>query len=145
MYLSCTVNTLQPPLLCILCNCAQSGDILSKFDLSASLHILSSVRFNFDSKHFNISKISAVNYLDITVYRKPTNLIFSMYQKPTSSGTIIHKTSCHPFHPIEHKTATFNYLFNRINKYPLFNANINKELKVYNKLLLRTTFTSQLQ
>jgi hypothetical protein len=57
-----------------------------------------------------------INFLDITIYRRPTGVYASIYRKPTASGSLIHFDSCHP---IEHQLAGINYLVNRIALYPV--------------------------
>jgi hypothetical protein len=40
-----------------------------------------------------------INFLDITIHRRPTGVYASIYRKPTASSSLIHVDSCHP---IEH-------------------------------------------
>jgi hypothetical protein len=64
--------------------------------------------------------------------------ILHIYQKPTTS-TVIHRTSCHP---TEHKMAALNYLFNRLNTYPLSNTNRNKELNIIRQIATDNNYHS---
>jgi len=85
----------------------------------------------FDSTHTNIHEIlqdfnglhpklqfraetekdHTLNYLDITMLRKPAGSKTSIYRKPTFMDTIIPYTSNHP---AQHKHATVRFLFNRL-------------------------------
>jgi hypothetical protein len=71
------------------------------------------------------------NYLDVTIYRKPAKFTFSIYHKPTTTSTIIHRTS---YHPTEHKAAVFNFLYNRVNQYAISGHHKQKEMVLSNKL-----------
>jgi hypothetical protein len=96
----------------------------------------------FDSEHTNTQKIledfnslhpklhftaqvekdHALNYLDTSLHRGPTNIRISIYRKPTSTDTII------PFnsnHPAQHKYAAIRYLYNRLNSYNLQRRSTN--------------------
>jgi hypothetical protein len=72
-----------------------------------------------------------VNYLDITILRKTMKLIFNIYRKSTTTSTAIHSTSCHP---TEHKIAAFNYLYNRVNQYPILNYQKHNELNIIHQI-----------
>ena len=41
-------------------------------------------------------KDNKINFLDITIGKDYDNLIFGIYRKPTATGGIIPKDSCHP-------------------------------------------------
>jgi hypothetical protein len=62
-----------------------------------------------------------------------------MYYKPTSTSTIINKTSCHPS---KHKITTFNFPYNRINTYPIPNYNKNKELNIIQQTAIENNYYS---
>jgi hypothetical protein len=55
----------------------------------------------------------------------------NIYRKLTMTGTIIHASSCHP---IEHKIMAFNYLLNRVDKYPLSLENKKIELNIIRQI-----------
>jgi hypothetical protein len=61
--------------------------------------------------HFTVEKEhNQINFLDITVTRKDSNLTYNIYRKPTSTSHIILNLSCHP---PEHKTLAIKYLTHR--------------------------------
>jgi hypothetical protein len=72
-----------------------------------------------------------INFLDISIHRLQSSLEYKIYPKPTSTSTIIHNTSCHP---VEQKVMAFNFLFNRLNLYPLNNINKNNKLQIINQI-----------
>jgi hypothetical protein len=57
-----------------------------------------------------------INFLDLLIHRKNTNIEIEIYRKPTTTNTIIHCTSNHPY---EHKIAAFRFLLNRMQHLPL--------------------------
>jgi hypothetical protein len=65
-----------------------------------------------------------IHFLDISIRRLQSSLDYKIYRKPTSTSAIIHNTSCHP---AGHKAMAFNFLFNRLNSYPLNIQNRNNE------------------
>jgi hypothetical protein len=71
-----------------------------------------------------------INFLDITVHRLHSKLEYNIYLKPTSNSTIIHNA----FHPVEHKTMAFDFIFNRLNAYPLNKTNKNLEIQITNQI-----------
>jgi hypothetical protein len=81
-----------------------------------------------------------INFLDITIHREDTRISYSIYRKPTATSTI-HSTSCHPN---EHKMAAFNYLFNRINCYPLTHNNKNNEMKIIKQIMYENGYNRKL-
>jgi hypothetical protein len=58
---------------------------------------------------------NSINFLDITIHRNNTNFDINIYRKPTTTDTIIHFNSNHPF---EQKTAAFCFLLNRMHQLP---------------------------
>jgi hypothetical protein len=92
-------------------------DVLGEFN---KMH--QNLRFTLEQESNN-----TINYLDISIVRKDEKLEFNIYRKPTTTSTVIHASSCHP---IEHKKMAFNYLLNRIDKYPLSLENKKTELNV---------------
>jgi hypothetical protein len=89
----------------------------SKTNITNTLNELSNIKknINFTIEHEN----NNINVLDITINRENYMLNYKICRKPT-----IHNTSCHPH---EHKIASFNYLYNRVNTYPLTQNNIRHE------------------
>jgi hypothetical protein len=82
-----------------------------------------------------------INFLDITIYRKDTKVSYSISRKQTATSTTIHSTSCHPN---EHKMAAFNYLFNRINCYPLTHNNKNNEMNIIKQIMYENGYNGKL-
>jgi hypothetical protein len=70
---------------------------------------------------------NTINYLDISILRKNDKLEYNIYTKPTMTSTVIHASSCYP---TEHKRMAFNYLLNRVDKYPLSLENKKMELNI---------------
>ncbi|XP_021935838.1 uncharacterized protein LOC110837712 [Zootermopsis nevadensis] len=75
---------------------------------------------------------NTINYLDLTIIRKTKRFEFKIYRKPTTTSTIIHASSCHPF---EHKQMSINYLLNRKNLYPISTKNKQIELNIIQQIL----------
>jgi len=70
-----------------------------------------------DTIHDNI-KLNAthetndmVNFLDLSITRKPTSLELDIYRKPTSTDTTINFLSNHP---LEQKLAAYRFSINRM-------------------------------
>jgi hypothetical protein len=66
------------------------------------------------------TKGSKLDYSDITIRRKPEIFTFNIYRKTNWTNTIIHETL---YHPTVHKAAACNYLYNKINTYPISENN----------------------
>jgi len=60
-----------------------------------------------------------INFLDLTVTRKTTNLEIDMFRKPTTTNTTINYLSNHT---LEHKLAAYRYYVKR-----MFSLPLNKE------------------
>jgi hypothetical protein len=87
------------------------------------------LQFTIEKENDNV-----INFLDVTVIRKPNNVQHGIYRKPTSAGNIIHNTSCHQ---TEHKMLAISYLIHRMNTYPIQNKteeeNIIKQITIKNQ------------
>jgi hypothetical protein len=57
-----------------------------------------------------------VNFLDLSITRKPTSLELDIYHKPTATDTTINFLSNHP---LEHKLAAYRFSINRMLSFPL--------------------------
>jgi hypothetical protein len=57
-----------------------------------------------------------INFLDLTITRKTTNLEIDIFRKPTTTNTTINYLSNHP---LEHKLAAYRYYIERMFKLPL--------------------------
>ena len=73
-----------------------------------------------------------INFLDITVTRKPNHFYIDIYRKPTYTDAIIPSDSCHPF---EHKIAAIRYLNNRMISYQLPPEGVIKEHNKIKRIL----------
>ena len=78
-----------------------------------------------------------INFLDLSIERTSNNLQLGIYRKSTSTDHIIHYDSCHPF---EHKKAALNFLFNRLNQYPLSQNNKNIEENIIKTILYNNNY-----
>jgi hypothetical protein len=81
-----------------------------------------------------------INFLDITIHREATEISYNIYRKPSTTSKTIHNTSCHP---IEHKMAAFNYLFNRINCYPLTHNDKRKEMNIIKQIIYENGYNEK--
>jgi hypothetical protein len=57
--------------------------------------------------NYNLECSNTMNFLDINIYRNNTSFNINTYRKPTTTDTIVHFNSNHPF---EHKIAAFPIL-----------------------------------
>jgi hypothetical protein len=85
------------------------------------------IKFTMDKETRN-----RIKYLDMTIIKEHNKLIFNIYRKPTTTGSIIHNASCHPN---EHKISAMNYLLDRMNIYTLTRENKDRELRIINEIL----------
>jgi hypothetical protein len=67
-----------------------------------------------------------VNFLDISITRKPTSLQLDIYRKPTATDTT---TNILSNHPLEHKLAAYKFFKNRMLSLPLNDIQRHKEWK----------------
>jgi hypothetical protein len=102
----------------------------TKTNLNQALNDFNNIR-NMIQYPLEKENRNEINFLDISIHRLQSSLEYKIYRKPTSISTIIHNTSCHP---AEHKVMAFNFLFNRLNTYPLNNLNKNNELQIINQI-----------
>jgi hypothetical protein len=65
-----------------------------------------------------------INFLDLTITRKQTNLEIDIFHKPTTSDTTINFLSNHP---LEHKMTAFRYHISRTYSLPLAPEKKQKE------------------
>ena len=59
---------------------------------------------------------NTINFLDLSITRKPTHLNIGIFHKPTSTDTTINFLSNHP---LVHKLAAYRYLIHRLYTLPL--------------------------
>jgi hypothetical protein len=79
----------------------------------------------------------ALNYLDVSQHRPPTNIRTFIYRKPTSTDTITPFTSSHS---TQHKYAAVRYLYDRLNSYSLQNEEYQHELNTIHNILYNNSF-----
>jgi hypothetical protein len=81
-----------------------------------------SIQHYMDTIHGNIKlnptheTNEKVNFLDLSVTRKPTSLKLDIYCKPTATDTTI---NFHSNHPLEHKLTAYRFFINRMLSLPL--------------------------
>ena len=63
---------------------------------------------------------NTINFLDLSITRKPTHLNIDIFHKPTSTDTTINFLSNHP---LEHKLAAYRYLIHRLYTPPCAKSN----------------------
>lgn len=80
---------------------------------------------------------NSINFLDITVHKKARNFSFSIYQKPTTTDTIIPNDSCHPH---EHKYAAIHYMVNRMNNYQLSRSSKEHESNIIRQIMYNNKY-----
>jgi len=69
----------------------------------------------------------SINFLDLIITCKQTNLEIDIYREPTTTDTTINFLSNHP---IEHKMAAFRYHISRMYSIPLDPEKKQKESKM---------------
>jgi len=82
-----------------------------------------------------------INYLDITIHKKPTNVSISVFRKPTYTDTLI---PCTSNHPIQQKYAAVRFLYNRLNSYHLQDKEHQQEKNIQS-ILYNNSFPIQIQ
>jgi hypothetical protein len=98
-------------------------------------------RFNSISPDLNFTleqkQADALNFLDLTIKRTATKMIYNIYKKPTTSDNISPSDSCHPS---EQKLAAIQYFLNRINTYDLGHAEKQKETEILKQTVYNNKF-----
>jgi hypothetical protein len=82
-------------------------------------NLTTNLNFTIEKEHNN-----TINFLDITIHRRPHKFDFAVYRKPTVTDHIIPNDSCHP---PRHKLSAIRFLTNRLNTYPI--SKHNKEIE----------------
>jgi hypothetical protein len=77
------------------------------------------------------------NYLDVTIYKTPTNIKISIYRKPTFTNILIPYTSNYP---TQHKYVAIRFLSNRLNSYHLHNEEYQHEENIIHNILYNNSF-----
>jgi hypothetical protein len=106
----------------------------------------------YDSQHTNINAIlsdfnsihpkiqyteeteqnNTINYLDITIHKKLTNVNISIFRKPTYTDTLIPYTSNHP---LQQNYAAIRFLYDRLNSYHLQGKEYQHEENIIHNIL----------
>jgi hypothetical protein len=73
-----------------------------------------------------------LNFLDLAIRREQENFGFNIYRKPTTTDHIIPDDSCHP---LEHKCSAIRFLTQRLETYPLNEADKRKERNTIQHIL----------
>jgi len=68
----------------------------------------------------NPENAGQINFLDLAITRKTTNLEIDIFRKPMTTNTTINYLSNHP---LEHKLAAYRYYIDRMFKLPLNKQN----------------------
>jgi hypothetical protein len=68
-----------------------------------------------------------VNFLDLSITRKPTSLELDIYRKPTATDTTI---NFHSNHPLEHMLAAYRFFISRMLSLPLNDAQRHNEWRI---------------
>jgi len=97
-------------------------------------------RFNSISPDLNftleLEQDDALNFLDLTIKKTATKMIYDIHRKPTTDN-IIPNDSCHPS---EQKLAAIWYFLNRINTYDLGHAEKQKETEILKQIVYNNKF-----
>jgi len=80
---------------------------------------------------------NSINFLDITIHMSVENFSFSIYRKPTTTGTIIPNDSCHPQ---EQKHAAILYMLDRMNNYQLNKSSKEQECNTIKQILYNNKY-----
>jgi hypothetical protein len=104
---------------------------------------INSIHKDFNAIHPNMEfteeteSSNSINYLDITIYKIPTNWVTSIYRKPTYTDTIIPYSTNHP---AQHKYAAIRFLHNRLNTYHLNKKEYYDEINTIHAIMLNNGF-----
>jgi hypothetical protein len=94
------------------------------------------MKFNsiIPNKNFTLEEEmnNSINFLGITITKKHDHLSFTVYQKPTTTDTIIPNDSCHP---VQHKLAAIRFLPNGHYTYSFDDTKKQIENKIINQIL----------
>ena len=82
-----------------------------------------------------------INFLDLTIKRKQTNLETDIYCKPTITDTTFNSPSNHP---IEHKMAAFRYHMSRMHSLLLAPKNKQEEWELIQLIARKNNFPQNL-
>jgi len=120
-------------------------DILILYDITKiHLHIINT----YTNQIHNNLKLnpthetrSSINFLDLKITRKQTNLEIDIYRKPATNDTIINFFSNHP---IEHKMASFRFHISRMYALPLDPEKRQKEWEIIKTIARNNNFPQNL-
>jgi hypothetical protein len=84
---------------------------------------------------------NSINYLDLTITRKQTNLEIDIYRKPTTTDITV---NFHSNHPIEHKIAALRFHISRMQSLPLNKEKKQKEWDIIQTIANNNNFPKNL-
>lgn len=79
---------------------------------------------------------NTTNFLDLSITRQHNKLTLNIYRKPT---TIHHSSN----HPIEHKTAAYRFLLNRMHRLPITQELKEQEMSTIYQIAKKNGYTKQ--
>lgn len=84
---------------------------------------------------------SAINFLDLTLFKENSNLKYKIYRKPTTTDHTIHASSNHPQ---SHKMAAYNSFVNRLLKVPMSPEAYNNEYLILKYIAIQNGYPSSI-
>jgi hypothetical protein len=88
-----------------------------------------------------LEKDNKLNFLNINIHKRSNSLQATVCRKPTTTDCIIPYNSNHLN---EQKQASIRYFINRVNKYPIDNEEIEKEINTIKYITHNNSFPKQL-
>jgi hypothetical protein len=128
------------------------SDALLKHKITGYYRHMDDILLIYDTRHTDINNVlnhfkkinkgiqftleqeqnNSIHFLDLTITRTDNNFQFKIYQKPTTTDTIIPADSCHP---AEHKLSAIRYLHNRNETYMTTTEEKQEENKIIKHIL----------
>ena len=88
-----------------------------------------------------VEENDSINFLDITVSKNSQKFEFNIYRKPTTTDTVIHADSHHPF---SQKMASFHSFVHRLLTVPLNENNYNNEIHTLKHIAIVNGYNSNI-
>jgi hypothetical protein len=83
---------------------------------------------------------NTTNFLDLSVTRQHNKLTLNIYRKPTTTDTTIHYSTNHL---IEHKTAAYRFLLNRMHRLTITQEHKEQEMNTIYQIARKNGYTKQ--
>lgn len=83
---------------------------------------------------------NTTNFLDLSITRQHNKLTLNIYRKPITTDTTIHHSSNHP---IEHKTAAYRFLLNRMHRLTITQEYKEQEMNTIYQIARKNGYTKQ--